>query len=63
MENVMYNCTLTYGICESFGSLYSFQMNLYIRSYFLVLQVKDLINKDGDTAKLFKLVTGTKPSV
>ena len=30
---------------------------------FLVLPIKYLINKDSDTATLFKLVTGTKPSV
>ena len=30
---------------------------------FLVLPIKDLINKDGDPATLYKLATGTKPSV
>ena len=33
MENVAYNFTLTYGTCESFGSLYSFHVNVYFRSY------------------------------
>ena len=30
---------------------------------FPVLPIKDLINKDGDPTKPFKLATGTKPSV
>ena len=30
---------------------------------FLVLTIKDLINKDGEPTTPFKLVTGTKPSV
>ena len=30
---------------------------------FLVLPIKDMINKDGDPTIPFKLVTGTKPSV
>ena len=34
MENVTYNFTLTYGTCKSFGSLYSFRINVYDRSYF-----------------------------
>ena len=34
MENITYNCTLTYGTCESFGSSYSFHVNVYIISYF-----------------------------
>ena len=33
-ENVAYNCTLSYGTCESFGSVYSFHINVYGRSYF-----------------------------
>ena len=34
IENVDYNCTLTYGTCESFGSVYLFFVNIYDRSYF-----------------------------
>ena len=34
MENVTYNCRLTYGTCESFGSLTSFHINVYGISYF-----------------------------
>ena len=34
MENIAYNCTLTYGTCESFGSVYSFCINVNDRSYF-----------------------------
>ena len=30
---------------------------------FLVLPIKDLINKDGDPTTPYKLATGTKPSV
>ena len=33
MENVAYNCTLTYGTCEVLGSVYSFFINVYDRSY------------------------------
>ena len=58
-----YNCTLTYDTCKSFGSVYSFRIHVYGRSYFPVLTIKDLINKDGDPTTAFKLATGTKPSV
>ena len=34
MENVAYNCTLSYGTCESFKSVYSFYINVYNISYF-----------------------------
>ena len=34
MENVTYNCTLTYGTCKSFGIVYSFFINVYDISYF-----------------------------
>ena len=63
MENVAYNFTLTYGTCESFGSVYSICINVYDRSYFLFLPIKDLINEDVDPTTPFKLVTYTKPSV
>ena len=63
MENVAYNFTLSYGTCESFGSAYSFCINIYNISYFLVLPIKDMINKDSKLTTLFKLATGTKPSV
>ena len=46
-ENVAYNCTLTYGTCESLGSVYYFFMNVYDISYSTVLSIKDLINEDG----------------
>ena len=59
----MYDCTITYGTCESFGSLYSFQVNVYRISYLPVLLIKVLINKDGDPTTPFKLATGTKSSV
>ena len=63
MENVAYNCTLSYGTCYIFGSVYSFCINLYDRSYLYgsTLQISD--KKDGDPTTLFKLATGTKPSV
>ena len=63
MENVAYNFTLTYGTCDSFGSVYSFFINIYERSYFLVPPIKDLIKEDGYTTMPFKLTTDTKPSV
>ena len=34
MENITYNYTLTYGICKSFGSEYSFLIHVNVRSYF-----------------------------
>ena len=33
MDNVVYNCTLFYGTCQSFGIIYSFFINVYNRSY------------------------------
>ena len=63
MDNVAYNCTLSYGTCEIFGSVYSFCINVYDRSYFLVLPIKDLMHEDGKPTILFKLATGTEPSV
>ena len=30
-EKLNYNCTLTYGTCESFGSFYSFLINVHVR--------------------------------
>ena len=66
MDNVAYNCILTYGTCEIFGSVYSFWSNLYVRSNFQtfkVLPIKDMINKYGEPTTPFKLSTGTKPSV
>ena len=63
MENVTYNCTLTYGTCKSPGSLYSFCINVYNRSYFLLLPIIDLINQDGEPTMPFKVATGTKSSV
>ena len=32
-ENVVYICTLSYGTCNSFGSVYSSYINVYERSY------------------------------
>ena len=63
MENVAYNCTLSYGTCYSFISVYSFCINVYERLYFLILPIKDLINKDSEPTTPFKLATGTNPSV
>ena len=63
MDKVAYNCTLSYGTCESFGSIYPFCINVYDISYFPVPRIKDLINKDGNATTPFKLATGTKPSV
>ena len=63
MENVTYNYIPNYGICESFGSLYSLSNDVNRRSYFLVLPIKDLMNEDGKTTTSFKTATGTKPSV
>ena len=59
----MYNCTRTYGTCKSFGSVYSFCINIYGRSCLPVLTIKNLINKYGNATTPFKLVTGTKSSV
>ena len=33
MENVLYNCKLYYGTCQSFGSIYSFFIHIYKISY------------------------------
>ena len=33
IDNVAYNCTLTYGTCTIFGRLYSLSVDVYIRSY------------------------------
>ena len=33
MKYVAYNCTLSYSTCYSFGSVYSFCINVYDRSY------------------------------
>ena len=33
MENVVYNCTLSYGTCQSLGRVYSFFINVYDISY------------------------------
>ena len=55
----MYNCTVTYGTCESFGSVYSFCINVYDVSYFLILPIKYLINEDGEPTKPLKLTTST----
>ena len=63
MENVSYNYTLTFGTCNIFGSVYSFCISVYDRSYFPVLKFKDLINKYGKPATSFKVATGKKPSV
>ena len=41
----------------------SFELMYMAYNIFLVLPIKYMINKDSDTATLFKLVTGTKPSV
>ena len=62
MENVAYNCTLTYGTCASFGSLYSFRVNLYGISYFpgTTSQILDQLRK---LTTPFKHATGTKPSI
>ena len=62
-ENVAHNCALSYGTCNSFIIVYSFFINVYDRSYFPVLPIKYLINKDADLTMPFKLATGTKPSV
>ena len=47
MENISCDGTPTDGTCALFGSLYSFHVNVYTRSYLPVLPVNDLINKDG----------------
>ena len=63
MENVAYNYTPAFGTCESFGSVYTFCISVYDKSYFSVLKFKDLIKEDGKLTKSFKLATDTKPSV
>ena len=63
MENFIYNCTLTYVTCESFGRVYLFCINIYGRLYFPILPIKDLINEDGELTMPFKLETGTKTSL
>ena len=40
MENVVYNHTLNYGTCASFGSFYSFCINVYSRSYFSITTIQ-----------------------
>ena len=55
MENVTHNCKLTYGTCMTFGSFYSFQINVYDISYSPVLPIKDLINIYDKTTIPFKL--------
>ena len=63
MDNIKYNCTLTYVTCESFRSVYSFCINVYDRSFFPLLPIKDLINEKVEHATPFKLETGKNPSV
>ena len=63
MDNIRYNCSITYGICESLGRVYSFFINVNDRSYFPVLPIKYLINEYSKPTTPFKFVTGTKPSV
>ena len=41
----------------------SFCSNVYNRSYFSVLPIKDLIDEGGETTTSYKLATGMKPSV
>ena len=60
METVAYNCTLSYGTWEVFGSVYSFFIHEYDISYFTVLSFKDIINEDRDPTTPFKLATGKK---
>ena len=57
MENVAYNYTLAFGTCKSFGSVYSFCISVYNRSYVPVIKFKDLINKYGKPATCVPLVT------
>ena len=33
LENIVYDCTLTYGTCTSFGISYSFRIKIYGISY------------------------------
>ena len=63
MENVEYNCTLSYGTCKSFGNLYSFCINVYARSYFFGSTNQRSDKKDGNPTTPFKLATGAKHSV
>ena len=63
MENVAYNYTLNYGTCESFGSVYSFYINVYHRLYFSSTTNKRPNKKDGEPITPFKLAIGTTPSV
>ena len=58
MENVVYSCTLSYGTYSSFGSVYSFCIMYTTYHIFLVLPIKDLLNKDGDPTTPHKLATG-----
>ena len=60
MDNVTFNYILTYFTYKSFGSIYSFNINVYGRSYFPVLTIKHLIKKDGDPTTSYKLATGMK---
>ena len=63
MENIANICILTYGTCKILGSVYSFCVNLYDKSYFPVLPIQDVINKDSGPTIRFKLATGTKHSI
>ena len=49
-ENVDINFTLTQCTCKSHISVYSFCIHVCNRSYFPLLPIKDLINKDGNPA-------------
>ena len=60
MENVAYNFTLIYDTYESLGRVYSFCITVYDISYFQVLSMKDLINKDYEPTTPFKLATCLK---
>ena len=63
MDNVAYICTLSYGTCWSFGSVYSFTFMYTADHIFPVLPIKYLINEDCDPITPYKIATGKKPSV
>ena len=63
MENVAYNCTISYGTCRVSEAYIHFTFMYTTDHIFPVLPIKDLINGYGDPTTSYKLATGSKPSV
>ena len=63
MDIVEYDCTLTYGTCTSFRSLYSFHINVYCGSYFTGINNQRLDQQRRRANHAIKRATGMKPSI